>query len=131
MAPGDTKREEQKRNKKKRKNKREMDKKEKTKNKRKNWKYKNRPMWQHRKSEARWVPEKPTKWTNPYIGRWEDWTQRLLGNGRANVWYEDTRKSLYVAYVDTGKPHIGRADTGDKWTHKRMRKKKKGKCERE
>ena len=35
------------------------------------------------------------------------------------------RKSLYVAYVDTGKPHIGRADTGDKWTHKRMRKKKR------
>ena len=72
-----------------------------------------------------------TKWKDPYIGRWEDWAQRPLENGRANVWYEDARKSLYVADVDNitgefpGTPHTGRADTRDKWTQKRMRKKKK------
>ena len=72
-----------------------------------------------------------TKWKDPYIGRWEDWTRWPLENGRANAWYEDTRKSLYVADVYNiigefpGTPHIGRADTRDKWTQKRMRKKKK------
>ena len=54
-----------------------------------------------------------------------------MENGRANVWYEDTRQSLNVADAGNiigefpGTPHIGRADNRDKMTQKRMRQKKK------
>ena len=116
---------------KKKENREKWTKKEKTKNKRQIWKIQIVLCGRNGNRDRGGYPESWQNGKNPYIDRWEDWMRWPLENGRANVWYEDTRKSLYVADVDNitgefrGTPHTGRADTRDKWTQKRMRKKRK------